>query len=282
MKATKTALSTALAAMFVFASSANAAVVVDLFTDPALGHSVTTSTIGGFDTDQAGVYPLSIIGGYRDISITKLTDNIGLATSGASTLTVGGGVLDLSNDTGNTSRGVVTWDGANLAGNDGSGVDTTGLGGFDLTQGGGVNTFLADILYADLGFNYEIKVWDMDGSMVTLSAGVQFPVPSGVYESHYYYDWFQLADGNYCDGVVSPPLCANPLTQLNFSILRGGNMGAIDFENIGALQLVLSNDGVASVDFALGKIRAVPEPSIMALLGLGLLGMAAVGRRKQA
>jgi hypothetical protein len=283
MKISKTALATALAAMCVIGNSAYAAeVVVDLFTDPAAGHDVSTAIIGTFDTDQAGAFPASIIGGYRDISITKLTDNIGAANQGDATMTAGSGVLSLDNATGVTSRGVITWDGSNAAGNDGASVDVTGLAGYDLTMGGLVNTFLADILYADLGFDYEINVWDMDGSMATLSAGIQFGVPAGVYESHYAFDWFNLPTGQYCDGVNAPPLCANPLTQLNFFITRGGNLGAIDFENIGALQLVLTNVNTASVDFALGKVRAVPEPSILALVGLGLLGMASLGRRKQA
>jgi hypothetical protein len=286
MNVKKTAIYTALASALVFGGSAQAAeVIVDLFVDPALGHDVSTAIIGTFDTDQAGAYPATIIGGYRDLSITKLTDDFGVATQGDAAMAAGGGALTLDNATGVTSRGVITWDGANFAGNDGASVDTTGLGGYDLTMGGVVDTFLADVIYADLGFFYEIKVWDMDGSMATLAAGVQVSVgPNGMIPSetaHYNFDWFQLPTGQYCDGVIAPPLCADPFTQLDFSITRGGNMGDIDFTNIGALQIVLYNTAeYASADFALGNIRAVPEPSTLALLGLGLLGLGFSARRK--
>lgn len=283
MNVMKTAISTALASACVFGGAAQAGeVIIDLFTEPALGQSATTALIGSPAWNQSSSFA-SVIGGYRDISIDKLTDSFGLPTQGDAAISVGAGQLTIDNATGVTSRAVITWDGANNAGANGLSVDTTGLGGFDLTMGGVVDTFLADTLYADLGFSYEIKVWDMDGSAVTLAADVQFPVPSGLYVSHYDFNWFNLADGSYCDGVSAPPACANPLTQLNFTITRGGNLGAIDFTNIGALQIVFYNTAAyASADFALGKVRAVPEPGTIALVGLGLLGLGFTARRKLA
>ncbi len=279
MKTRKTVISTALAAAaFVFGNSAQAGIIIDLFTDAPGGQLVTTQTNGATVFSTQGDFPLTIVGGWRDLSITKTGDVVGNVNVGAASLEVdGGGVLSLSNASGVSSEGVVTWDGSNNAGAGGTSVNITGLGGKDFTASGEANSFVVDVFSADLGFQYDIRVWDMDGSEATLSAGAQF-VPSGVYPSYYQFDWFQLSNGTYCDGVSAPPACVDPFTQLDFVITRGGNLGDIDFEHIGALQLLLH--GTADADFAIGQTGTVPEPGSMALLGLGLLGMSALRRRK--
>lgn len=282
----KSALAAAAAAMLGFAASASADVVVDLFADPTGGQSVSTSTLGATDNNQVGPFPTtSIVGGYRDISITKTADNNGSVDVGNASLVVDTGTLVQSNDLGVKSKGVITWDGSNNAGAGGLTPNTVGLGGVDFTAGGGATEFLAQVLQADLGFDYKIQVWDMDGHSSTLSAGVQFPVTSPS-TAHYLFDWFNLGNGNYCDGVATAPVdplafqCADPSTQLGFRIDRSGLGGDIDFSSIGALQLTLENASTYSVDLALGSIRSIPEPSALALVGLALLG-AGVARRSR-
>jgi hypothetical protein len=278
-------LGAAVAAAFSIGSAAHAGVVIDLFVDPVGGEqSVATSTLGGIVTNQNGVaFPTtSVVGGYRDLSIHKTFDNVGGVNSGESKLTAGDGVLQLDNATGNKSVGVVTWDGINNAGNNGLSALPTGFGGvgIDLTVGGVANQFLASIIAADLGFDYKIRVWDMDGDLSVLSAGVQFAVnPLDNAHAGFLFNWFNLTTGTYCDGIASPPACANPATQLDFSITRAG--GLIDFTRIGALQLELSNVSTASVDLALGAVSTVPEPNVLSLLGVALFGAAFASRRRK-
>lgn len=282
----KSVLGAAVAVALGFGSAAHAGVIIDLFDNAPIGgtQTVATSTLNATDTAQNPVAynSSSVIGQYRDLSIKKTFDNVGDVDTGESTLYAGGGALQLDNATGNKSIGVVTWDGANVAGDLGTSVNPLGFGGvgINLTVGG-AEAFLASVIAADLGFSYKITVWDMDGDSSILSAAVQGAVdPSDNATAGYLFSWFNLVSGTYCDGVVSPPLCGNPATQLDFSIVRSG--GLIDFTRIGALQLELTNPSLISVDLAIGTIETVPEPGALALVGIALLGATVAGRQRKA
>lgn len=264
MKALKKTLAAAAAtALLSIGTSAQAGVIIDLFDGPS--QAVATSTLGATVNNQSGPNA-NVIGLYRDLSITKTFDNVGGVNDGESRLAAGGGALSLDNATGNKSTGVVTWDGINNAGAGGTSVNTSGLG-VDLTFGG-ANALLADIIAADLGFDYKIRVWDILGNTSTLSASVQFAVqPGDGISADYQYSWFNLADGNYL------------ISGLAFNI---ANTGIVDFSQIGALQLELTNPTSISVDLALGEVQTVPEPATLALVGAALFGVAAAGRRRKA
>lgn len=248
------------AAAIGFGSAAHAGVIVDLFADPSPAQTLTVSNVGETASSQSANFPATIIGGYRDLQITKTFDNVGPANDGNSTISAGAGLLQIDNATGNRSVSLVTWDGDDAANT----VNTTGLGGVDLTAGG-ADAFLADVIAADLGFNYVVRVWDMDGNTSALSAEVAFQVnPGDGVSADFLFAWFNLANGDHNIG------------GFEFNVAR---TGIVDFTNIGAMQLELANEGAVSADFALGRIETVPEPGVLALVGIGLIGAAAARRR---
>jgi hypothetical protein len=277
----KTLAAVAATALFSIGTAAQAEVIIDLFEGSAAAgtrQTVATSTLGATVYDQTGSRP-NVIGEHRDISIKKTGDDDADKNFGESSLSVGGGTLQLDNATNNKSLALITWDGASKVADNllnpslvyDNGVHTIGLGGLDLTAGG-ADAIEASVQTADLGFDYKIRVWDIFGNKSTLSASVQFPVkPADGITADYQYSWFNQGTGNY----VAP----SPFGPFFYSIL---NEGTVDFTKIGALQLELYNNREFSVDLGLGLINTVPEPGMLGLVGAALFGVAAAGRRRKA
>ena len=275
--AKRTLLAAALLATLGLGTGASAN-IIDLFTEPADfttnkvqdittgGGTCALGTASGNGCFQEYGVGANIIGGYRDLYVEVITQGAGAASTA---MYAGSGVLSFSNDAATTGKGTVQWDG-----NDNSAtLDTEGLDGADLINqegcGAGCNQFVADVLVADLGFGYSITVWDMDGSSSVLTSGTQVAVTSSTL-AVFPFAWFNLADGNYV------------LDGLPFNITHGGNLGPVDFTNIGALQLDLNTTGTVAVDLQLASITktGVPEPGTLALAGLALAGLASLRRRK--
>ncbi len=271
----KTLLTAAMAAGLSYGASAQA-FVVDLFDDPAAnGVQVATTTTVGPAGTVAVEYPggavpsPSILGGYRDI-IVSLTASNGIGTPNA-TAEVGGGGYSFSTSSGDRGTGRIQWDGQDAGPNVGD-LNYTGLNGANLINqvgcpSSGCDRFVATVLVADLGFEYQIGVYTDENNYSILTANTIFAVESPT-PAVYLFDWFQFATGTY---EVEPGF-----------FIGIEHVGVVDFTNIGALEFVVNSDGATvAVDLALDSITKVPEPGVLALMGIGLLGATFAGRRRQ-
>lgn len=224
-----------------------------------IGTLITTGEGG----NQAGP-TASILGGDREIWVSLIDANVTNPVPGDqagknATAGVSGGAFSFNTTSQSTGRSQIQWDGAANTSNT---IDFTGLGGVDLTEGLTMSQFALDILFSDAGFVFEITAYT-DGSNYTtvalLSNEHLTPVTTFIPFSA-----FLLPSGSYLGGVVT-------VTQTGL----GG-----DLTNLGALVVDINRAGGAvAIDLTIDAGRTVPEPGVLGLVGLGLLGLGAVTRR---
>ncbi len=234
----------AAAALALAGVGAQAAFVIDDFSTPQpLIRDITTDGNAVWAPQVCGA---GIIGGCRDMYITKTgnlaDDGIGLGVSAF----VSGGRMGYSQDTGQAGVGVVRWDGANAA----QAIDTGGLGGLDLTAGAVVG-IRVQVLSADLGFPMTFQTWldgDNDNTFSLFSATQVASSGPGMYD-------------------------------FLFTNFAGGPAADFSFSRVGAIQLVLNNGQINDIDIQIDIIQNIPEPGTLALVGATLLGLGAARRR---
>ncbi len=256
--------SIAAAALLCFNANAG---TVDLFsTSQALIVDSTTGDGGLGSTVGAG--DPTILGGNRDIFVELLTQSPANPFGNAQ-IGVAGGALSFSVGSLATGSATVQWDGA-LNGDET--LDTSGLGGIDLTEGGSANSFRIDTLFSDQGFAFEIQAYtDADTwTIINFSSSlVTIPTTSFI-------PFAAFTNVALCGAV-------NPAPGVNSITCGSGNTSPVDFSSLGALALVVDPlGGTIAVDLTIDSVTTVPEPGSVALVGAALLGLFATKRRRDA
>ncbi len=254
------------ASLLALSFGANAA-PVDLFStdqgayiDSSKDGTDTGAIINSGTGGSVGAADPTILGGNRDLYVSKLTDNAGDLASRNATVAVGGGVFDFSTSTGTSGRAQIQWDGAEAT----AAIDYTGLGGLDLTFGGTQNAFAIGVVFSDAGFNFKITAYTdaANYTEVTIAANEHL-VPT---TTTIPFSAFLLASGSYLGGTV---------------VVQQTGTGS-DLTNLGALVVDIDQLGQkTSLDLTLDQVTTVPEPSVLGLMGIGLLA-AGYSRGKKA
>ncbi|WP_445371045.1 PEP-CTERM sorting domain-containing protein [Methylomonas sp. HW2-6] len=236
---------------------------IDLFSEPAGVTTVSDTTVGATADNatnfvESGPFA-SILGSYRDLKADMLSNSL---LDNTTSMSVGNGFLSFNNGSGVKGTGIVQWDGQD---NSSSLSTTTDLGNiYNLG-----NAFVFDVLAADLGFNFSIGLYDTSGRFTIYNLASN----AGAHSTQIAFSLFDNAQSN---GLCGTGNFNTPSGYVN-SVTCNGD---VDLTHLSAIEAIFNVDGgTTDVDLTIGAIKTVPEPSTVALLGLGLVG-ASFSRRK--
>lgn len=225
---------------------------IDLFSTKQA--KLRDTTVGGIVSSEVGsAADSTILGGFRELMIDQTI------TSGfdeESTLGVSGGLLKFSNEFGATSTATLRWDGRSAI--TGGAINPSGLGGLNIGNAL-TDAFELKVTFSDGAYAFRIDAYtDATRWSSALIGATKNLLPITSY----------IPLAAFLDCTNATP-SGHPAVTVTC-----GSGGAVDFGNLGALQVVIdvNRDSVA-LDLAVNQVIAVvPEPGSAALLlaGLGL------------
>ena len=277
----KTLAALALAAL-AWANSAqafNVFLTTDLFTTSQF-RIVDTTVGGGATVSEVGnPIDITILGGFRELMIDQ-TANLGGGEQ--SYIEVVMGAVRMGNQAGAASTGTLRWDGRSQF--PGGAINVTGLG------------------FGGPGLDFGNVFADHFG-MTVVSASAAFDIRIEAYTNALHWSKLQVKlAASPTPFAFNTPLsdflpCASPPV----GNLTCGPGGPVDFNNLGALQIVLDLSGAldtaasasnqasqllipqpSTLVLARGQVSVVPEPASAALLLVGMGVLAGLGRRQTA
>ncbi|MBX9585350.1 MAG: PEP-CTERM sorting domain-containing protein [Gemmataceae bacterium] len=224
------ALAVALATAVAAPASAAITITVDDYTAGPL--ALVQTGAGTTGATQGGLPPANVLGTERESTLNVTASDFGLST--AINILTGPGVQAISDDAGNASTLTQLYDGPGSA----------GLGGVDLTAGGGA-FFEFDVISSDLGVTITITVEDTLGNTSSLTL----------------------------------PTAGPGLLDFDFASF----VGTADFTSVNAIQVVFDSprDADTVLDF-FGVGAPVPEPASVGLLLSGVVAAGGFARRRLA
>ncbi len=242
--------------------------VVDLFSVSQATLTDVTAGDGGLASQVSDAPdPGSILTGYRDIGVDLLTSPFGTVAS----IQVTGGALSFSSGSSSTATGIVQWDGDDNATPGALNLDGTTL---DLTAGGTLSAFEVSTIFSDLGYEFLIGAYTSAAQWTVISfLSSNVPLtPAGVLS---YIPFSGFTNVALCGAV-------NPAPGVNYISCGSGNTAPVNLAALDALELVLDpNGGTVSLDLTLNSVRTVPEPGVLALVGMGLMAAGFTSRRRK-